>query len=163
MEKLLKEEKYEAAQFILDQLKIDYLSGCYQCGMCTNSCPVSNINPEFNPRLIMHKLALGLIEELALSKEIWLCSHCYVCQERCPQQVAISDLFSALQNMAVIELGRVNPGLIKVVQYMQNYGGLYELDDFVNDDREAIGLPLKEQSNDLKVIINSGPLKNLKT
>lgn len=145
----------------LVELQNDVLC-CYQCGICINSCPVGAINNDFNPRLIMHSLSLGMVEELALSKEIWLCSQCYLCQERCPQEIAFCDIIVALRNLAFSRLGKVMPHFSKILKYLKDFGSLYDLDDFVNDDREMIGLPFKEHnSSDLKIILQSEEFKNI--
>ena len=159
MIKTLRQDQSNLAAAIRERM--DDFTCCYQCGMCINSCPVGAINSRFNPRLIMHKVAAGLEEELTLAKEIWLCSQCYACQERCPQEIAICDLMVALRNLSVTPMGKTGPHA-KLVQLMRNWGGLYDLDDFVNDDREMIGLPFKElNKDDLKKIIDSGPLKSV--
>ena len=76
---------------------------CFSCGTCTASCPVSDIDEAFNPRLIIRKALLGMREELLSSKEIWYCAQCYTCYSRCPQDVRFTDILSVLRDMAVAE------------------------------------------------------------
>jgi heterodisulfide reductase subunit C len=40
------------------------LSKCFQCGVCTASCPVREIEERFNPRRIMKLAKLGLKDEV---------------------------------------------------------------------------------------------------
>ena len=50
------------------------LSKCFQCGVCTASCPVREIEERFSPRRIMKLAKLGLKEQVFQSDSIWLCS-----------------------------------------------------------------------------------------
>jgi len=61
------------------------LSKCFQCGVCVASCPVREIEAEFNPRRIMKLAKLGLKDIVLGSDFIWLCSMCFMCHERCPR------------------------------------------------------------------------------
>ncbi|MHA1786343.1 MAG: (Fe-S)-binding protein [Candidatus Helarchaeota archaeon] len=60
---------------------------CYQCGKCSEVCPVSEIIPRFGPRYIASDF---LIEEKRNSK-IWWCLTCDRCSSICPQGVQFSD------------------------------------------------------------------------
>jgi heterodisulfide reductase subunit C len=40
-------------------------------------------------------------EEVLSSPQIWLCTMCYRCYSRCPQQVNFTDIMRALRHMAV--------------------------------------------------------------
>ena len=33
---------------------------CFACGTCTAGCPVSDVDPEYNPRKIIREVLLGL-------------------------------------------------------------------------------------------------------
>jgi len=58
----------------------------------------------FNPRLIILKTLLGFEEELIRpDSEIWNCTNCYTCSERCPQEVRPIDVIIALKNICVDE------------------------------------------------------------
>ncbi|MFW2366053.1 MAG: 4Fe-4S dicluster domain-containing protein, partial [Desulforhopalus sp.] len=94
----------------------DSFRGCYSCQRCTNVCPVvrSYENPSealgMLPHQIMFSLGIGK-EELAMgSQMIWSCSTCYLCQEHCPNQVELTDIFYDLKNGALnkIEAGAIS-------------------------------------------------------
>jgi heterodisulfide reductase subunit C len=85
---------------------------CFSCGTCTASCPVSEIDEAFNPRLIIRNALFGLREELLSSKEIWYCAQCYTCYARCPQDVRFTDILAVLRQMAVEE-GHAPVGLVE--------------------------------------------------
>lgn len=75
---------------------------CYQCGACVADCPANNYSESFNPRLIVLKALLGFEDELIRpDSEIWDCTNCYTCSERCPQDVRPVDIIIALKNMCV--------------------------------------------------------------
>jgi heterodisulfide reductase subunit C len=77
---------------------------CYQCGACVADCPASTYSEGFNPRLIILKALLGFEEELIQpDSEIWNCTNCYTCSERCPQEVRPVDVIIAMKNICVAE------------------------------------------------------------
>jgi heterodisulfide reductase subunit C len=85
---------------------------CYQCSACVADCPANNYSDSFNPRLIMLKAILGFEDELiAPDSEIWNCTNCYTCSERCPQDVRPVDVIIALKNLCVRD-GKA-PDLVK--------------------------------------------------
>jgi heterodisulfide reductase subunit C len=76
---------------------------CFSCGTCTASCPISEIDENFNPRLIIRQCLLGLREQVLSSKELWFCIQCYTCYARCPQDVRFTDVMAVLREMAIEE------------------------------------------------------------
>ena len=76
------------------------LSYCFQCGVCSGSCPTIS-HMEYGPRKILHMIHLGLTERVLTSPDIWYCVSCYMCAARCPQAIEITDVMGALRNMAV--------------------------------------------------------------
>ena len=119
------------------------LSACFQCGVCTASCPIRELDETFNPRKIMKLAKLGL-KDLVLNNEfIWLCSMCFICQERCPQDVRPPEVMTVLRNMAAKE-GLAPPNLMKLVQILAENGRIYEIDDFIEDERDDRELPAVE-------------------
>ena len=120
------------------------LSKCFQCGVCTASCPVREIEERFNPRRIMKLAKLGLKDEVFKSDFIWLCSMCFMCHERCPQDVKPPDVMTVLRNMAAKE-GKAPPNLVKLMSVLAENGRVYPLDDFTAEEREDKKLPELEQ------------------
>ena len=116
------------------------LNKCFQCGVCVASCPVREIEAEFNPRRIMKLAKLGLKDLVLQSEFIWLCSMCFMCQERCPQDVRPPEVMTVLRNMAAKE-GLAPPSLMKLVQILAENGRIYEIDDFIEDERDDRELP----------------------
>jgi len=73
------------------------LQSCYQCGLCTASCPW-NLVRSFLTRKLIRQAQLGLLVELDV-EEIWLCAACGACEERCPRGVAIVDIMRAARRL----------------------------------------------------------------
>jgi heterodisulfide reductase subunit C len=86
-------------------------------------------------------ILLGMIEEVLESDEIWLCSSCYTCQEVCPQGIRITDLITAVRNMAFKE-GHLPQGVGLQDRLICSEGRLYALDEFDQKKREKANLPL---------------------
>jgi heterodisulfide reductase subunit C len=130
----------------------EHLLRCFACGTCTASCPVREIDERFNPRKIIRMTILGMKDEVLNSDFVWLCSTCYACQERCPQDVVITELMNALKNIAVKE-GIIHPGFVAQASEIGKFGRLYEIDDFANKKRDKMGLPaLKSEAKDVQKI-----------
>ena len=76
---------------------------CFACGTCTASCPVAEVNEDYDPRKIIRMAILGMREDVLSSDIIWMCQRCYVCYARCPQNVKFADVMGVLREMAVEE------------------------------------------------------------
>ena len=116
------------------------ISRCFACGTCAAGCPVRGIDGKYNPRKIVRMVLLGMREEVLSSDFIWLCSTCYTCYDRCPQDVRLTDIMTALKNIAVRE-GHVHPSFREQARLLLAHGRLYEVEDFDNRKREKMGLP----------------------
>ena len=71
---------------------------CYQCGICSGSCPW-NLVRSFIVRKLMHETQFGLID--LESDEVWLCATCGACVQRCPRGVNLIDIMRAMRRIAV--------------------------------------------------------------
>ena len=83
--------------------KVD-LFACYQCGKCSNGCPVT-FAMDYLPHQLIRMLQLGLTEEVLGSKTIWVCASCETCYTRCPNEIEISKLMDDLKQ-EVLKQGR---------------------------------------------------------
>ena len=97
MTELDKDFKYEVAS----RPGASFFKRCFSCGTCTASCPVSEIDERFNPRLFIRQALLGEKEKLLSSELLWYCTQCYTCYARCPQDVRFTDVMAVLRDMAV--------------------------------------------------------------
>lgn len=123
---------------------------CFSCGTCTAGCPVRAIDGKYNPRKIIHMVILGMREEVLKSDFIWLCSTCYTCYDRCPQGVHLTDIMTAVKNIAVKE-GYIHPAFREQARLVGTFGRLYEIEDFDNKKRTKMCLPiLKKEFQEIK-------------
>ncbi len=81
--------------------KVKELSGqnlqlCYQCGMCSGNCPASH-NMDISPRQIIELARLGMDEDIANSKTVWICASCLACTVNCPRGFDLSKLMEAIR------------------------------------------------------------------
>jgi len=87
-----------ALQALIDAEKLQY---CYECGICTASCPIVELLPEhYHPRTLLQRIFLdldGVLKEEAL----WLCAWCYRCYRRCPQKLLLPEIFLRARKLAV--------------------------------------------------------------
>jgi heterodisulfide reductase subunit C len=79
----------------------EHLRKCFACGTCTAGCPISEIDPDYNPRRIIRQILFGMREEVLTSPGIWYCLVCYRCYAHCPQNVNFPDLMRVLRYMAI--------------------------------------------------------------
>jgi len=89
-----------AKQKVVQQLGGLDVAYCFQCGVCSGSCPTAS-KMEYGPRRIMHMLRLGLIGPVLSSRDIWMCVSCFSCSARCPQGIEIADVMSTLRNLSL--------------------------------------------------------------
>jgi len=70
---------------------------CYQCGKCDVVCPWNQVR-NFSIRKIIREAAFGLTE--IESEDIWRCTTCGNCPEKCPRGVKQIDLGISLRRLA---------------------------------------------------------------
>jgi len=116
------------------------LMACFTCLTCAASCPVAQVDSRFNPIRIIRMALLGLKQDVLGNETLWLCSSCYTCQERCPNDVSITDFLTLLKNMA-LEEGHAPQGIRAQEDLVRTHGRIYPLDDFDNKKRRKIDLP----------------------
>ena len=126
---------------------------CFSCGTCTAGCPVREVTDRYNPRKIIRMALLGMKKEVLSSQFIWLCSSCYTCYERCPQDVRIPELMNAIKNIAARE-GYLPPAMKIQLDLLSSFGRLLEITDFENEKRKESNLPpVQGKTEDVKKIL----------
>jgi len=149
--------KYEVAK----EIGGENIRHCFSCGTCTAGCPVREIDEKYNPRKIIRMVLLGMREEVLQSEFIWLCSMCYRCYDRCPQNVRLTDIITALKNIAVRE-GYIHPAFKEQARLVGTFGRLYEVEDFDNKKRQKLGLPpVQKTFSDVEKLVHNSKLKEL--
>ncbi len=116
----------------------DRIRTCIQCGTCSSVCP-SGRHTAFRTRELMRKAVLGLKDEVLSDPDLWLCTTCHTCLERCPRQIKTSDAIIILRNMAVEE-GYMLPLHKKTSQFLLETGHAVPIDDKNRKKRKKLGL-----------------------
>ena len=94
--------------------KVEELSGqnlqlCYQCGLCTGNCPAAP-NMDVSPRRIIELARLGLEEDIAGSKTVWICASCLACAVNCPRGFDLARVMEAIRLLTLRKnVDRVRP------------------------------------------------------
>jgi heterodisulfide reductase subunit C len=117
------------------------LNLCFQCGTCTGSCASGRFTA-FRTRKIVRKAQLGLKDQILDSPDLWMCTTCYTCLERCPRGVEIPDIIFLLRNLAVKE-GHMAEAHKKVAGFLIKSGHMVPLSDEYQAKREHMGLKPK--------------------
>ncbi|MHA1775429.1 MAG: CoB--CoM heterodisulfide reductase subunit C [Promethearchaeota archaeon] len=124
-------------EFFADIERRTNILSCIQCGTCTASCE-SGRWTALKTRLIIRRLILGDLSVLE-DPDIWLCTTCYSCYERCPRDVRPTDVIIELRNYAS-KIGNMSPNHISVIGYLRSTGHAVPINDKIIKQREALGL-----------------------
>ena len=92
---------YKEATDVILEAGGEPLKLCYQCGLCTGTCPWNTVR-SFLVRRIIHEAQLGATD--FGSEDVWTCVTCRACVQRCPRGVEIIDVIRAIRR-AVASLG----------------------------------------------------------
>lgn len=141
---MVKEPKPEFAEEVAKTAGGETLSLCFQCGTCTASCPSGRMTA-YKTRKLIRKAQLGLEEDVLKSPDLWMCTTCYSCMERCPRGVEIVDIITILRNMAVKQ-GVMSEEHRKVGNYLLQNGATIPLNEKYEALREKLGLPRRPAS-----------------
>ncbi|TFG00067.1 MAG: CoB--CoM heterodisulfide reductase subunit C [Promethearchaeota archaeon] len=122
---------------------LEKIRSCINCGTCTGSCP-SGRRTAYRTRVAIRKALRGDVSVLE-DIDIWLCSTCYYCYERCPRDIPVTDMIIKLRNIAVEE-GHIldnHLGLADAIFYKTCHGVPANQPDQQKwrDLRESYGLP----------------------
>ena len=83
------------------------ISACYNCGVCTATCPLSVDGASF-PRRMSRYAQLGQREKLLSAPELWSCYGCAECTEKCPTQADPASFMAAARRYAVASYDRTH-------------------------------------------------------
>ncbi len=107
---------------------------CLDCGVCTGSCPVSRVFPEFSPRQIIER-SLYELEDLS-DNTLWDCLTCGQCAVRCPANINFPDFIRLVRGEAY-EKGfdgvPAHNGMLQTISDMQVQGAQQDRTFWVED------------------------------
>jgi heterodisulfide reductase subunit B len=116
-------------------------SFCYQCGACVGDCPAATYSDAFNPRKIMLQVLYGVEGELIKEDSVvWLCTNCYNCHERCPQEVKPVEVIISLKNM-LADRGIYPETARRIIHTFETTGRTTPGGPAVDKQRARFGLP----------------------
>ncbi|ENN96212.1 CoB/CoM heterodisulfide reductase subunit C [Methanocaldococcus villosus KIN24-T80] len=114
------------------------INACYQCGTCTGSCPSGRLTA-YRTRKMIRKAQCGL-EDVLDCDDMWYCTTCYTCHERCPREVKITDVIKILRNLAS-KKGNMALAHRKTASYVVKFGHAVPANKEIVELRRKLGLP----------------------
>lgn len=116
---------------------------------------------------MVEKAIMGF-EDILESDDLWLCTTCYVCFDRCPRDVKPTSIIKGLRNIAVRK-GFMKESHQKVAGLFCQTGHLVPINDRVKELRKALDLTElpptvhshPESLNEVKKIIESTHFREL--
>ena len=131
-------EVIESGARIFPKEDLKRFSLCMQCGKCVGSCP-SGRKTAWRIRKIFRETRLGLREKVLLDENLWNCTTCYTCQERCPRGIHTTDIVRIIRNLAVRN-GHMKSNHKRVCQIFFRYGHAVPVSDEIRNVRKELGL-----------------------
>jgi Fe-S oxidoreductase len=140
---------------IIDEVKAnggDAVKFCYQCGLCDTVCPWNRVTT-FSMRKLIREASFGLSE----TEEIWRCTTCGRCPQRCPRGVKLIEVIVSLRRMAT-EYGLFPPS-VRPVRAVS--AGLSDQGNPFGEDRKnrgdwAEGLSVKTFTEGMEILYFPG-------
>jgi heterodisulfide reductase subunit C len=111
---------------------------CVQCGKCTGSCPSGRITA-LRTRKLFRMAQENMREEIFNAPELWYCTTCFTCYERCPKGVKTTDLIRIMRNLAAKE-GHMSLAHKMIGVYVLRTGHAVPIAEKQMKLREAVGL-----------------------
>lgn len=93
---------------------------CLDCGVCTGSCPVAKVFPDFSPRQIIERSLYGLEEPS--DSTLWSCLTCARCSVRCPASIDFPEFVRLIRGEAQAQGYQGTPahnGMLQTIMALQ--------------------------------------------
>ena len=153
---------YELRKKVMDAHIHDALKYCYQCGRCTDVCPVSRVAPDrYNPRgnIMLSFLGLNVFKGQKDNFALWGCTVCDTCDEICPQKIELTEIFTVLKNMS-IAAGEGPDYYTTQASAIYDAGKAIPSQPAIERRREQLGLPKIEEPSveEVQKILNATKL-----
>ena len=133
----LPKKMIEIGEKIGEENIIKSFARCYQCGTCTGGCPSGRITAYRTRKLI--RAALFGYGDYIKSEDLWKCTTCYTCYERCPRDVKITEIIKAMRNIA-FQMGYSALAHRKTALYVFLTGHAVPINDKIKEVRKNLGL-----------------------
>jgi heterodisulfide reductase subunit C len=141
------------------------LKVCYNCSTCTTACPVAlETEGKFNPRTIIQLANCGYEERLILENNpnVWQCTMCEVCQEVCPQNVDLHEIFLVVKNTAA-RYENIPENYTAESQKVFQFGKSIPLQSAIEKRRTQLELPVipPVDVEEIQTLLNMTEMKDI--
>jgi heterodisulfide reductase subunit C len=139
---------FEFRKQVMDFHVHDVIKYCYQCSRCTDNCPVSAVTMDFytttgyNPRSNILNSLLGYKGAIfdADPLTIWGCTVCDTCDEVCPQNIELTEIFTFLKNEST-KAGKAPDNIYGQAKAIFDNAKAIPSQPAIERRREQLGLP----------------------
>ncbi|HUW91128.1 MAG TPA: 4Fe-4S dicluster domain-containing protein [Candidatus Nanopelagicaceae bacterium] len=150
----------------------DLIKYCYQCSRCADNCPITKVTTDFytttgyNPRSNILNALLGYKDAIfaADALTIWGCTVCDTCDEVCPQNIELTEIFTLLKNQSVAN-GNAPDFIYSQAKAIFDSAKAIPTQPAIERRREQLGLPpvAEPDVSELQTLLkNIGADKKLK-
>lgn len=116
------------------------MNACIQCGRCTATCPAA-LPSDLRAREVVRAVQDGDLSIITDTDDLWHCTTCFSCQERCPKGVQVTQAILWLRSEAVA-LGRYPAAHPTALAEIARTGNIFPLEAEVRAVRGQLSLPL---------------------
>lgn len=134
----IEDEIIECGGEVFGEEEMKTLMHCVQCGKCTGGCPSGRITA-LRTRKLFRMAQMDMREEIFNAPELWFCTTCYTCYERCPKGVKCTDIIRVIRNLAAKE-GHMSVPHRKIGVYALKTGHGVPITPEQMKIRESLGL-----------------------
>ena len=82
------------------ELTSEQINYCMECGVCTGSCPISQVDTRFSPRQMIKRTLEEQEEDILQNRDIWACLSCARCSDRCPVEIDFPEFIRSYRAKA---------------------------------------------------------------
>jgi heterodisulfide reductase subunit C len=126
----------------------DLIKYCYQCSRCADNCPITKVTTDFytttgyNPRSNILNALLGYKDAIfsADPLTIWGCTVCDTCDEVCPQNIELTEIFTFLKKQSIAD-GNGPEFIYSQAQAIFDSAKAIPSQPAIERRREQLGLP----------------------
>lgn len=109
---------------------------CAECGRCDRVCPSVASGSSLSPKILMHQVkeavrmsdggqdGLRLLGDIVKPEEVWACTTCYACMERCPVFNEHVPLLIEMRRHLVLQ-GQLDHRLEETLGHLSRYGNSF--------------------------------------
>jgi heterodisulfide reductase subunit B len=80
-----------------ESFDLQLLETCDACRACRDDCPVTKIDPSFQPNEMVARILDGDLDEVLTGGQAWKCLDCYTCLELCPSRIGLAETLRLLK------------------------------------------------------------------